>query len=504
MPTNAHKVTMFWELIAANRRKSFFLFVGMAALLVSLGWFIGEATMGDGGGNIGIIIAVAVWVVMSAASVFGGPDLVLKMSRARPVTPDVHPQLFNIVEEMKISAGLPAMPKVYIIDEKAPNAFATGLKPENSSIAVTAGLLTTLNRDELQGVIAHETSHIMNRDVQFLTVASVMLGSIVLIAEIFLRGMWYSSGSGKRWRSGKKGEGGGGGAILIVVAIALAILAPIFARILYFSISRKREYLADACAVRLTRYPAGLADALEKISQSPLQLEAANKVNAPMFIVAPLGGPKASGWGATHPPVQERIAILRAMSEGAGFLSYQHALAKVRGKPAMIMPRSALKQDEHVAVREAHPDVVREQTEKDKTRDVMDLMRAVNGFAFLVCACGLKIKVPPDYQEPHISCPRCGRDNEIPRAQVNEFAEVAAAVGAIVGAQNQPMSSDIPFAQPATGGPNVTDAPLEYKRRTRGEWESFSCACGHLLQLSPIFSASQTKCPNCGRITRVI
>jgi len=256
--------------------------------------------------------------------------------------------------------------------------------------------------------------------------------------------------------------------------------------------------------VQLTRYPEGLASALEKISESPLQLEAANQVNAPMFIVAPLGGPKASGWGATHPPIQERIAILRGMSEGAGFLSYQHSLAKLRGKPSMIMPTSAIKKDEHVAVREAHPDVVREQSEKDKTRDVMDLMRAVNGFAFLLCTCGLKIKVPPEFNDPQISCPRCGRMNEIPKAQVTEFAEVAAAVGAIVGSQTKQSTSGLPFAQPASGGSTGADAPLEYHRRTRGEWESFSCACGHLLQLSPIFAASEVRCPNCSRITRVV
>ncbi len=495
---------MFWELIAANRRKSFLLFAGMAALLVTLGYFVGAATMGDGGGNIGIIVAVAVWVIMSAASVFGGPDLVLRMSRAKPVTADVHPQLFNIVEEMKISAGLPAMPKVYIIDEKAPNAFATGLKPENSAIAVTAGLLTKLDRDELQGVIAHETSHILNRDVQFLTLASVMLGSIVLISQVFLRGMWYGGGSTKRWRSSKKSEGGGGGgAPLIVIAIVLAILGPIFARLLYFSISRKREYLADACAVRLTRYPAGLASALEKISQSPLQLEAANQVTAPMFIVAPMQSAKASGWGATHPPIQERIAVLRGMSEGAGFLSYQHSLAKLRGKPAMIMPRSAIQKDEHVAVREAHPEVVHQKSEKEQARDVMDLMRAVNGFAFLMCTCGLKIKVPPEFTDPQIACPRCGRENEIPKAEVAEFVQVAAAVGALVGSQ-APGGGEIPFAQPAAGSAATVDAPLEYHRRTRGEWESFSCACGHLLQLSPIFSASEMRCPKCTRITRVV
>jgi heat shock protein HtpX len=441
---------------------------------------------------------------MSAASVFGGPDLVLKMSRAREVTPDVHPQLFNVVEEMKVAAQLPKMPKVYIIDEKAPNAFATGLRPEESSIAVTAGLLTKLNRDELQGVIAHETGHIMNRDIQFLTIASIMLGSIVLISEVFLRGMWYSGGSSRRYRR-KGGDGGGGGnALILVAAIALAILGPLFARLLYLSISRKREYLADATAVQLTRYPDGLASALEKISASDIPLEAANKVTAPMFIINPLTPgkhAKLAGWASTHPPVGDRIAILRAMSQGASLVSYQHAFARVSGKPTMLIPTSALRADKTIPVREAHPDVVREQNEKQKTRDVMDLMRAVNGYAFLLCACGLKIKVPPEMKDPEVKCPRCGRGNEIPRAQVAEFAEVAAAVGALVGA-NKSSPDDIPFAQPSSGAPGP-ERPLEYSRRTPGAWESFSCGCGHLLQLSPIFSASQMKCPNCGTITRI-
>jgi heat shock protein HtpX len=501
---------MMWELIAANRRKSLLLFVGMATLLVLLGYFIGEAAMGEGGGTFGIIVATAVWVIMSAASVFGGPELILKMSRAREVTPDVHPQLFNIVEEMKIASGLPKMPKVYIIDEKAPNAFATGLKPEDSSIAVTAGLLTRLNRDELQGVVAHETAHILNRDVQFLTLASVMLGSIVLISEIFLRGMWYSGGgAARRYRSKKSSGGGGGNAAIVVIALALAILGPLFARLLYLSISRKREYLADASGVMLTRYPEGLASALEKIAASPLELAAANKVNAPMFIVAPVqeGKRALSGWGSTHPPIEERIGILRAMSQGAGLLSYQHAFAKVRGKPVNLVPRSGLQKDKTIPIREAHPDVVREESQKQQTRDVMDLMRAVNGFAFLMCVCGLKIKVPPEFAEPKIACPRCGRDNEIPKAQISEFAEVAAAVGAIVGTRPPGTAGgEVPFAKPASGAPGTAgaeEAPLEYHRRARAQWESFACACGHLLQLSPSFSASQMKCPNCGRITRV-
>jgi heat shock protein HtpX len=494
---------MMWELIESNKRKSLLLFAGMAALLVTLGYLIGEATMGEGGGMIGLIIAVAVWVIMSAASVFGGPDLVLRMSRARAVTPDVHPQLFNVVEEMRIASGLPRMPKVYIIDEKAPNAFATGLRPEDSSIAVTAGLLTQLNRDELQGVVAHETGHIMNRDVQFLTVASIMLGSIVLLSEIFLRGMWLGGGSSRRYRR-KGGGGGGGNAAVLVAAIALAILGPIFARLLYLSISRKREYLADATAAQLTRYPDGLAGALEKIAASDIPLESANKATAPMFIVNPLQpGKRAAlaGWASTHPPVEERIAILRSMSQGASLVSYQRAFAKVRGKPSVIIPRSGLQKDKTIPIRDPHPDVVREQSQKQQTRDVMDLMRAVNGYAFLLCTCGLKIKVPPEMTEPHIACPRCGRQNEIPRAQISGFSEVAAAVGALVGAQAG-KGEGIPFAQPAAGAPGP-EQPLEYHRRTPGDWESFSCSCGHLLQLSPIFSASQIKCPNCSRITRV-
>jgi heat shock protein HtpX len=193
------------------------------------------------------------------------------------------------------------------------------------------------------------------------------------------------------------------------------------------------------------------------------------------------------------------------MSEGAGYLSYQHAFTRVEGKPAMLLPRSAIQKDERVAVREAHPDVVREESQKQKTRDVMDLMRAVNGFAFLLCVCGLKIKVPPEYGDPVINCPRCGRENEIPKATVSEFAQVAAAVGAIVGtgAAAGAAVGEIPFAKPVEGVSGA-DAPLEYGRRTKGDWESFSCNCGHLLQLSPIFSASQMKCPNCGRITRIV
>ncbi len=498
---------MMWELIAANRRKSMFLFAGMAIILCVLGYLIGHIVHPEGGGNLGLFMAVAIWVVLSALSVFGGSSLILRLSHAREVTSDVHPQLFNVVEEMKIAAGIDHMPKVYIIDERAPNAFATGMKPEDSAIAVTAGLLTRLNRDELQGVVAHEMSHVINRDVQFMTLASIMLGSIVLMSQVFLRGMWFTGGgASKRYRS-KSGGGGGIHPALVVVTILLAILGPIFARLLYFSISRKREYLADASAARLTRYPEGLASALEKIASSPLQLEAANKVTSPMYIINPMrakDGVALSGMSSTHPPASERIAILRAMSQGAGYLSYQRAFSAVKGKPTMVIPTSGMKQDEKTSIREPHPDVVAKlKSGKAEVRDVMDLMRAVNGFAFLLCACGLKIKVPPDYEDELIPCPRCKRENEIPKAAVSDIAEAAAVVGAMVGALSKGGADSIPMATPiASAATGDEKAPFEYTRRS-DDWESFCCACGHMLQLSPAFTSSQMRCPKCSRITRI-
>lgn len=499
---------MMWELIAANRRKSMFLFAGMALVLCALGYLIGFTVHPEGGGFLGLFVAIAIWVLLSAMSVFGGSSLILKLSRARPVSPDVHPQLYNVVEEMKIAANLPVMPKIYIIDEKAPNAFATGLRPEDSAIAVTAGLLSKLNRDELQGVIAHEMSHIFNRDVQFMTVAGIMLGSIVLLSQVFLRGMWFAPGSSRsyRARSGSKGAPQGHFAI-VLITILLAILGPIFARLLYFAISRKREYLADASAARLTRYPPGLANALEKISSSSLPLSAANKVTAPMYIVNPLKskeGMSLSGLGSTHPPIHERIQVLRSMTQGADLLSYQRAFSKAKGKSTMIIPSSGLKKDKPLTIREPHAETGKAKGTKAEARDVLDLMRAVNGFAFLICACGLKIKVPPDFADPKITCPRCSRENEIPKAQVSDIAEAAAVVGAIVGTLANGGTETIPGAKETQpdGKSGANAPPLEYRRKS-DKWESFSCSCGKVLQLSPAFSAHQITCRHCRRIIKI-
>ncbi|MGB2807805.1 MAG: M48 family metallopeptidase, partial [Sedimentisphaerales bacterium] len=296
-----------WELIRANKRNSILLLLAMAVCLLLLGFIIGMGVFGIEGGFFGLIIATVIWLILTAVSFSSGDQIFLAASKAKPVTHDVHPQLFNIVEEMKIAAALPAMPKIYIINDPAPNAFATGRSPETASVAVTAGLLARLNRDELQGVMAHEISHILHRDILFVTLAGIMLGSIVLLSQVFLRGMFYSSMGGSSRRTSSGGKGGGQAQIvMLVIAIVAAILAPLMAYLLYFALSRRREYLADAGAARLTRYPEGLAGALEKIAndKSP-QLASVNKVTAPMYIVNPFKKKKQmklSDLTSTHPP----------------------------------------------------------------------------------------------------------------------------------------------------------------------------------------------------------
>ncbi len=406
-----------WELIRANKRNSIVLMAIMAAVLLVLGFVTGLGFFGAEGGFFGLIIATAIWLILTLISFSSGDQILLAASKAKLVTHDVHPQLFNVVEEMKIAAGLPAMPKIYIINDPAPNAFATGRKPETASVAVTAGLLARLNRDELQGVIAHEISHILHRDILFVTLAGIMLGSIVLLSQVFLRGMFYSSmmGSRRRYSSGGKG-GGQAQLIMLVVAIVVAILAPIMAYLLYFALSRKREYLADAGAARLTRYPEGLAGALEKIANDPSpQLAAANKVTAPMYIANPFKKKKQrklSDLTSTHPPISERVRILRNMTHGASFKDYSNAFAKVTHTKTVIPPTALTKED--IALREADVKAKKGQRKETQMRQVGDIMRRVNQFVFLTCLCGLKLKIPPNFKPNKVACPRCKRKLDLP------------------------------------------------------------------------------------------
>ena len=472
-----------WELIRANKRKSLILFFCMGICLVLLGYIIGEASVKHGGMG-GILIAFFVWIILSIISYFSGGSILLAVSKAKEVTHDMHPQLFNIVEEMKIAANMPTIPRVYIIDDPTPNAFATGRSPQKSAIAVTSGLLTRLNRNELQGVIAHEMSHIINRDVLFCTFAGILLGSIVLISQVFLRSLWYSGGS----RRSRRSSGSGGGQaqmIMMIVAIVFAILAPIFARLLYFAISRKREYLADASAVRLTRYPEGLASALEKISRSgiiPASVKV-NKVTAPMYIINPFELQKKmnfSSLSSTHPPTHERIQILRNMSQGVNFNNYQEAAGRINKGISNIMPVSALANKESVSIIKPPKEEKKKKSTKEQVRDISDLLRAANGFAFLICACGLKIKLPSNYNKPHVKCPRCSRQLAVPLAS-------AAAITSVL---------DKAVKEEKNKEPNT------YTRKGKG-WESFSCTCGHNISLSPSFSAPFMTCIKCKQKTTI-
>lgn len=400
-----------WELIRANKRNSIALMAMMAVVLLALGFIIGLAVVGPEGGLIGLAAAAAIWLVLALLSFSSGDQILLAASGARRVTHDVHPQLFNVVEEMKIAAGLPAMPKVYIINDPAPNAFATGRSPESASVAVTAGLLARLNRDELQGVVAHEMSHILHRDILYITLAGIMLGGVVLLSQVFLRGMFYGSmGSRRRYSSGGRG-GGQAQLVMVLIAVLAAILAPLMAQLLYFALSRRREYLADAGAARLTRYPSGLASALEKIANDPSpQLAVANSATAPMYIANPFkrrGQRSLSDLTSTHPPISERIRILRSMAQGASFRDYAQAFTTVT-RSKNIIPAAALTREE-VKIREARAQAAKPERTQEQIRQIGDIMRKVNGFLFLTCACGLKLKVPPNFQADTVKCPRCAR-----------------------------------------------------------------------------------------------
>jgi heat shock protein HtpX len=291
----------FRDRIAVNRRNSVFLILCFLAFVTVLGYIIGYAWIGDPVGAIfGLVLAFVVGIISGLATYYGGDRMVLAASRAKEVTHEEAPVLFNVVEEMAIAGGLPR-PKVYIIEDSAPNAFATGRDPEHASVALTSGLLKKLNRDELQGVIAHEMSHVGNYDIRYAMLVGILVGTTVLISDFFLRGLWFGGG-----RGGRREGGGNIQLIMTIIAIVLAILAPLFARLLQLSISRQREYLADATAVQLTRNPKGLADALQKISGDREVLEVANRATAHLYIVNPIKRfeKRSRGLFSTHPPIE--------------------------------------------------------------------------------------------------------------------------------------------------------------------------------------------------------
>jgi len=309
----------FFREIARNRRNSWIRVVVVAAVLAALGGAIGGATgYGWGGVTGGITVALVIAFFMSIGSYFAGDRLVLLSSGAKEVSPPQEPpdeyrQLLNVVTEMSLASGLP-MPKVYVINDTAPNAFATGRDPKHASVAVTTGLLQKMDREQLQGVLAHELSHVGNYDIRFALLVGVLVGSIALLADWFLRFTFW--GGGRRGGGDRDRGGGGAAAILFIIALVLAVIAPLIGRMVQLAVNRSRESLADVSAVELTRNPMGLARALRTIADDPEVLEVANRATQHLYIVNPIKSfeSRAKSMWDTHPPIAERIAVLQGLA----------------------------------------------------------------------------------------------------------------------------------------------------------------------------------------------
>jgi heat shock protein HtpX len=301
----------FNRLIDHNKRMSILLFGVMAVIFGLFGATLGASWGGDW--LSGLVIAAAVAGLYFFISWKFGDSMILASSGAKEITHDDAPQLWNVVEELSIAGGMP-MPKVYVIEDEAMNAFATGRDPKHASVAITRGLMEKLNREELQGVMAHELSHVRNYDIRFAMLMAVMVGSIVLLADVARRSMFYSSLGGRRRNSDSRG-GGQAQAIMAIVAVVLSIIAPILASLIQLAVSRQREYLADASAVELTRNPAGLVSALKKLTADPVELRGASQGMQHLYIVNPLLRKKKGkdSLFSTHPALSSRIERLESL-----------------------------------------------------------------------------------------------------------------------------------------------------------------------------------------------
>jgi heat shock protein HtpX len=322
----------FRDLIAQNKSTSNWLIAGFCGFVVLLAILLTLAVVGyQHGGRLRDVdwltafvigmIAAGISLLISAAAYFKGDDLVLAVHGAKPIEHNDDPELFNVVEEMSIAAGVP-MPRVYLIPDEALNAFATGRDPAHASVAITTGLRSRLTRDELQGVLAHEMSHVANYDIRLMLLAAVLVGTVVMLCDVFWQILRFGGG-GRRSNDDDRKEGGGGGAltlVILVAAVILAMIAPLLAHLIQLAISRQREYLADATAVQLTRYPQGLANALRKLRESDTALATANRGTAHLFIVNPVK--KFADWADTafssHPPLDDRIRRLDALTHTVG------------------------------------------------------------------------------------------------------------------------------------------------------------------------------------------
>lgn len=291
--------------IESNKRKTYFLIAIFTAIIIAVAYVLKMVY----GYDYSIVVGAVIFSgIMSLVSYYNGDKIALASTGAKQIQKEQNPYLYNLVENLCIASGVP-VPKVYVIDSPALNAFATGRDPEHASIAVTTGIMAALENEELEGVLAHELSHVKNYDIRVMTIVVVLVGAVSLIGHMFWRVQMFG---GNRRRSNDS-EGGQLGSVLMIVGIVFLILSPIIATLIQLAISRRREYLADASGALLTRYPEGLARALEKIQASNVPLQSASAATAHLFISNPLKGKSVSSLFSTHPPIEERIQRLRNM-----------------------------------------------------------------------------------------------------------------------------------------------------------------------------------------------
>jgi heat shock protein HtpX len=294
-----------YDFISSNKRKSIFLLVVFSILVLALGGLIDY--LYEGGGFF-LAIAAGYSIITGLVGFYSGDKIALAVSGAQETNAAENPYLYRMVQNLCLTTGQP-MPKVHIIDDPAINAFATGRDPEHSSVAVTTGALRQLENEELEGVLAHELSHIKNYDIRVMTLVMILAGTVALIADLVLRSFIWGGHDRRR-------DDNGGGALLIIIGLILMIMAPLVAQLIKLAVSRRREFLADASAVLLTRFPEGLARALEKIGQQARPLTHASGATAHLFISNPFSGKALAALFSTHPPIEKRIAALRQMSKG--------------------------------------------------------------------------------------------------------------------------------------------------------------------------------------------
>jgi len=467
-----------WEAIQSNRRRSRLFLAALAAILIGLGAVMGLAVDPRAGGPIGALAALALYGVLVAAALGAGEEIVLAAAGARPIDKAMAPQLWNVVEEMTVASGLPAMPKIYIVDQDTPNAFAVGATPAKACLAVTTGLVKRMSRDELQGVVAHEIAHIRNLDTRFMTLVTVMAGAIVLISDGFLR--MFRFGPLPRRSSRDRS-----GAAFFLLALVAAVAAPFVAQLLSLACSRRREYLADASAVRFTRFPLGLASALEKIAAEAGTMKGTNRAVAPLYIVNPLDGRGVSGLFSTHPPIAERIRVLREMGGLAGYADYDAAYRRVNG--SACLDAATIGTEGSLPARAPTPEPAAAEEGIARAREVARAMGGLAGLLTITCPCGVGIGVPPGLNRDSVVCPRCGRENPVPTAASAPSTPASAPGEAPYGPGSPPSQAE---ADPA--------APLRYRRTGTG-WESFRCGCGKVLQVGPAFKGTVVRCPACRR-----